>query len=53
MTQLQSYKPSDKAKKTADGQTGDCVTYELFHRPEQAQFSKNAKVCLLIHLTDL
>lgn len=47
MTQLQSYKPSDKAKKTPEDQTGDCVTYELFHRPEQAQFSKNAKMASL------
>jgi hypothetical protein len=44
MTQLQSYKPADKSKTLPPGKEGDCVMYELYHRPEQAQFSRNAKV---------
>lgn len=47
MTQLQSYKPTDKSKKSEDGKDGDCVMYELYHRPEQAQFTKNAKMASL------
>ncbi|XP_052095711.1 dynactin subunit 2-like isoform X1 [Mytilus californianus] len=47
MTQLQSYKPVDKSKKTPDGKGEDCVMYELYHRPEQAQFSRNAKMASL------
>lgn len=46
LTQLESFKPGQKA--TAGGKDapsgGDHVKYELFYRPEQAQFSRNAKV---------
>ncbi|VDI63183.1 Hypothetical predicted protein [Mytilus galloprovincialis] len=47
MTQLQAYKPVEKSKKSPDGKGEDCVMYELYHRPEQAQFSRNAKMASL------
>lgn len=47
ITQLQSYKPADKSKTLPPGKEGDCVMYELYHRPEQAQFSRNAKMASL------
>ncbi|XP_069111342.1 dynactin subunit 2-A-like [Argopecten irradians] len=53
MSQLDSYqgegadaKGKTQAKGKAAG-TSDCVTYELFYRPEQAQFSKNARLASL------
>ena len=50
MTQLESFKPSQKKPSTPqskDATPSDSVRYELFYRPEQAQFSKNAKVSSL------
>ena len=47
LTQLESFKPGPKKATTPqskDSAPGDSVRYELFYRPEQAQFSKNAKV---------
>ena len=52
LTELSSFKSSGAdAKKgdappAADVSSTDHVTYKLFHRPEQAKFSSNAKVCL-------
>ena len=48
MTQLESFKPGQKKPATPQSKeagSSDSVRYELFYRPEQAQFSKNAKVC--------
>jgi len=53
LTQLESFKPmtggkAGDQKKGTSGQTdGDHATYELFYRPEQAHFSRNAKVASL------
>jgi len=52
LTQLDSYQPEDKKskeypKKGGTAAASDCVTYELYYRQEQAQFSKNARVKLL------
>ncbi|XP_052248024.1 dynactin subunit 2-like isoform X1 [Dreissena polymorpha] len=49
LTQLESFKPGQKTKGGAkEGVTsGDHVTYELFYRPEQAHFSRNAKLASL------
>ena len=48
LTELDSYKPQEQKGKSpgkpAKGTGNDCVTYELYYRPEQAQFSKNARV---------
>ena len=47
LTQLESFKPGQKKASTPqskDPAPCDSVRYELFYRPEQAQFSKNAKV---------
>ena len=47
LTQLETFKPGQKSStpsKDSSKQSGDHVTYELFYRPEQAQFSRNAKV---------
>ena len=49
LTQLNSFKASDKADKSSDSKSAeeegtDHVTYKLFHKPEQAKFSNNAKV---------
>lgn len=50
LQQLSSYTPGsgtkDKAK-AATATDGDCITYELYYRPEQAQFSKNARMANL------
>lgn len=55
LTQLETYTPattapakSGSAPQPAPAQAKDHVTYELYYRPEQAQFSKNAKVNLTI-----
>lgn len=50
LTQLESFKPVQKKASTPqskDSAPSDSVRYELFYRPEQAQFSKNAKVASL------
>ncbi|XP_060578702.1 dynactin subunit 2-like [Ruditapes philippinarum] len=50
LTQLESFKPSQKPASKAGKESGageDHVTYELFYRPEQAQFSRNAKLASL------
>ncbi|XP_076460483.1 dynactin subunit 2-like [Babylonia areolata] len=53
LQQLGSYSPAsgskDKGAKTptATGAEGQYVTYELYYRPEQAQFSKNARMANL------
>lgn len=50
LTQLESFKPGQKKASTPQSQepvSSDTVRYELFYRPEQAQFSKNAKVASL------
>ncbi|KAK3588148.1 hypothetical protein CHS0354_012206 [Potamilus streckersoni] len=48
MTQLESFKPSPKSKASATEESpSDHVTYELYYKPEQAQFSKNAKLANL------
>ncbi|KAJ8314201.1 hypothetical protein KUTeg_008762, partial [Tegillarca granosa] len=54
LTQLDSYQPKDVKAKTPTKQGapatsgGDnCVNYELYYRPEQAQFSKNARMARL------
>ncbi|XP_052812018.1 dynactin subunit 2-like [Mya arenaria] len=50
LTQLESFKPDTKQKapgKEVVASSGDHVTYELFYRPEQAQFSRNAKLASL------
>lgn len=50
LQQLNAYAPGaqskEKSAKTAStpGSEADYVTYELYYRPEQAQFSKNARV---------
>jgi len=46
LTQLESFKPGQKGAPAGKdgGAAGDHVKYELFYRPEQAQFSRNAKV---------
>ncbi|XP_052833109.1 dynactin subunit 2-A [Octopus bimaculoides] len=55
LTQLEAYSPASKpatatpskgsktSDKASEGKASDHVTYELYYRPEQAQFSKNAK----------
>ncbi|BFY97043.1 hypothetical protein BsWGS_00083 [Bradybaena similaris] len=51
LTELDSFKPGleskDKAKEAAGHDAKGHVLYELYHRPEHAQFSKNAKVAML------
>ncbi|XP_046565724.1 dynactin subunit 2-like [Haliotis rubra] len=49
MSQIDAYKPVQAAKNVPANQQGgpDHVTYELYYRPEQAQFSKNARVASL------
>ncbi|ESO82091.1 hypothetical protein LOTGIDRAFT_223566 [Lottia gigantea] len=52
LKQLESYKTSgsksgEKGDKASAGASGDHVSYSLYHRPEQAQFSKNAKMANL------
>ncbi|KAL4222412.1 Dynactin subunit 2 [Mactra antiquata] len=50
LTQLESFKPSQKPSSKGNkegGASDDHVTYELFYRPEQAQFSRNAKLASL------
>lgn len=50
VTQIESFKPGQKKASTPqskDSTPSDSVRYELFYRPEQAQFSKNAKVASL------
>ncbi|CAI9741732.1 Hypothetical predicted protein [Octopus vulgaris] len=54
LTQLETYSPASKSAtpskgsktsdKASEGKASDHVTYELYYRPEQAQFSKNAKL---------
>ncbi|CAE1317956.1 DCTN2 [Acanthosepion pharaonis] len=51
LTQLETYTPattapakSESAPQPTSAQAKDHVTYELYYRPEQAQFSKNAKL---------
>ncbi|GAB1605583.1 dynactin subunit 2-like [Argonauta hians] len=49
LTQLETYSPGakgtpGKSPKTSDKAAAGHVTYELYYRPEQAQFSKNAKL---------
>ena len=58
MTEIDSFKPpaaKQAGKKSGPATPGatpggnqDHVTYQLFHRPEQAKFSNNAKVCCSI-----
>lgn len=52
LTELDSFKPvletKGKAKEAAGHDAKDHVLYELYHRPEHAQFSKNAKVSFSI-----
>uniref|UniRef100_A0A0B7ADH2 Dynactin subunit 2 n=1 Tax=Arion vulgaris TaxID=1028688 RepID=A0A0B7ADH2_9EUPU len=50
LTQLESFKPSTEEKgkgKEAKGDAAGHVLYELYYRPEQAQFSKNARFAQL------
>ncbi|KAK7109104.1 dynactin subunit 2-like isoform X2 [Littorina saxatilis] len=52
LQQLSSYTPPAASKDKpstpqAGGGQGDYVTYELYYRPEQAQFSKNARMANL------
>ncbi|XP_005096445.1 dynactin subunit 2 isoform X2 [Aplysia californica] len=49
LTQLEGFGAAgDKSKqKGAPGAGGDSVVYELFYKPEQAQFSKNARLAKL------
>ncbi|KAH9488513.1 Dynactin subunit 2 [Bulinus truncatus] len=48
LTQLESIKPSTEAKKKDEaGGSKDSVVYELYYRPEQTHFSKNAKLASL------
>ncbi|XP_061185729.1 dynactin subunit 2-like [Saccostrea echinata] len=47
LTELAAYKPTE-GKPASGAKTGSgCVTYELFYRPEQAQFSRNARLAKL------
>ncbi|XP_041367213.1 dynactin subunit 2-like isoform X2 [Gigantopelta aegis] len=46
LTQLDAYKPSQGEKTKPPGK-GDHVLYELYYKPEQAQFSKNARLASL------
>lgn len=50
LQQLSSYNPAvggkDKPNAPSGGE-GDCITYELYYRPEQAQFRKNARMASL------
>ncbi|GFR98113.1 dynactin subunit 2 [Elysia marginata] len=50
LTELENFKPGAAAEEKAKGQSSggkDHVLYELYYRPEQAQFTKNAKVASL------
>nr|KAG5709365.1 hypothetical protein BaRGS_029214 [Batillaria attramentaria] len=53
LQQLSAYTPASAGKEKAakpagtQGATGDYVTYELYYRPEQAQFGKNARMANL------
>ncbi|CAG5135090.1 unnamed protein product, partial [Candidula unifasciata] len=50
LTELDSLKPvleKGKSKEDAGRDAKSHVLYELYHRPEHAQFSKNAKVAML------
>ncbi|KAK3789378.1 hypothetical protein RRG08_001765 [Elysia crispata] len=50
LTELESFKPgstADGKSKTPSSGAKDHVLYELYYRPEQAQFTKNAKVASL------
>ncbi|KAK7009100.1 Dynactin subunit 2 [Biomphalaria glabrata] len=47
LTQLESFKPSADGKGKDETAPKDCVLYELYYRPEQTQFSKNAKLAAL------
>ena len=54
LTQLESFKPGQKKVSTPqskDSAPSDSVRYELFYRPEQAQFSKNAKVGVVVFVS--
>ncbi|XP_048755747.1 dynactin subunit 2-like [Ostrea edulis] len=47
LTELTAYKPTDGKPAAAPKTDKSCVTYELFYRPEQAQFSRNARLAKL------
>ncbi|CAL1536482.1 unnamed protein product [Lymnaea stagnalis] len=51
LTQIESFKPGSdvkgKEKEPVGSKDKDCVLYELYYRPEQSQFSKNAKLATL------
>lgn len=44
LTELAAYKPMEGKAPAGAKTDSSCVTYELFYRPEQAQFSRNARV---------
>lgn len=45
LTQLESFQPPPEEKgKEAKGDATDHILYQLYYRPEQAQFSKNSRV---------
>lgn len=44
LTELAAYKPTEGKAPAGAKTNSSCVTYELFYRPEQAQFSRNARV---------
>ncbi|XP_078321021.1 dynactin subunit 2-like isoform X1 [Crassostrea virginica] len=47
LTELAAYKPSEGKTPSGTKPDSSCVTYELFYRPEQAQFSRNARLAKL------
>ncbi|XP_062574430.1 dynactin subunit 2-like [Saccostrea cucullata] len=47
LTELAAYKPTEGKPASGAKPGSGCVTYELFYRPEQAQFSRNARLAKL------
>lgn len=47
LTELAAYKPTEGKTPAGAKTDSSCVTYELFYRTEQAQFSRNARVAKL------
>lgn len=43
LTELESFKPTAEVKGKASEASKDHILYELYYRPEQAQFTKSAK----------
>ena len=55
LSELEAFKsPSDKGvSKDGSQSAGDCVTYQLYYKPEQAKFTHNARVRQILILAHI